>query len=96
MDINVSTHGIRIDTGTESFVREQIQSALQRFEEQVVSVDAFLKDINGPRGGVDKHVVLAIWGVESNYGDNKGDKNVIQSLMTLACSGTKAVSVSPA
>jgi len=40
--------------------------------------------------GVDKHIVLAIWGVESNYGDNKGDKNVIQSLMTLACSGTKA------
>jgi peptidoglycan lytic transglycosylase B len=40
--------------------------------------------------GVDKHIVLAIWGVESNYGDNKGDKGVIQSLMTLACSGTKA------
>jgi len=40
--------------------------------------------------GVDKHIVVAIWGVESNYGDNKGDKGVIQSLMTLACSGTKA------
>ena len=40
--------------------------------------------------GVDKHIVLAIWGVESNYGTNKGDKQVIQSLMTLACSGVKA------
>jgi membrane-bound lytic murein transglycosylase B len=39
--------------------------------------------------GVDKHIVLAIWGVESNYGSNKGDKQVIQSLMTLACSGVK-------
>ena len=42
------------------------------------------------RYGVDKHIVLAIWGVESNYGTNKGDMHVIQSLMTLACSGTKA------
>lgn len=40
--------------------------------------------------GVDKHIVLAIWGVESNYGSNKGDKHVIQSLMTLACSGVKS------
>jgi len=60
MDINVSTHGMRIDTGTESFVREQIQSALQRFEDQVVSVDAFLKDINGPKGGIDKQVLIRI------------------------------------
>jgi len=60
MDINVSTHGMQIDTGTESFVREQIQSALQRFEDQVVSVDAFLKDINGPKGGIDKQVLIRI------------------------------------
>jgi membrane-bound lytic murein transglycosylase B len=40
--------------------------------------------------GVDRHIVVAIWGVESNYGDNTGEKNVIRSLMTLACSGTKA------
>ncbi|MEM9590783.1 MAG: lytic murein transglycosylase [Pseudomonadota bacterium] len=40
--------------------------------------------------GVDKHIVVAIWGLESNYGSNKGDKHVIQSLMTLACSGVKS------
>lgn len=60
MDINVSTHGIRIDTGIESFVREQIQTALQRFEDQVVSVDAFLKDINGPKGGIDKQALIRV------------------------------------
>ena len=42
------------------------------------------------RYGVDKHIVVAIWGLESNYGSNKGDKQVIQSLMTLACSGVKS------
>ena len=33
---------------------------------------------------VDRHVIVAIWGMESNYGLTKGDKNVIQSLATLA------------
>lgn len=60
MDINVSTQGIRIDAGTESFVREQIRSALRRFEDQVVSVDAYLKDINGPKGGIDKQALVRV------------------------------------
>jgi membrane-bound lytic murein transglycosylase B len=40
--------------------------------------------------GVDRHIIVAIWGVESNYGVQPGDKNVIRSLGTLICSGTKA------
>ena len=60
MDINVSAHGIRIDAGTEGFVRRQVRAALQRFEDQVVSVDAFLKDINGPKGGIDKQVLVRV------------------------------------
>jgi membrane-bound lytic murein transglycosylase B len=42
------------------------------------------------RHGVDRHVIVAIWGLESNYGNQPGDKNVIRSLATLICSGTKA------
>lgn len=34
--------------------------------------------------GVDRHVVLAIWGVESNFGTAAGERNVIRSLATLA------------
>lgn len=34
--------------------------------------------------GVDRHVVLAIWGVESNFGTAQGERNVIRSLATLA------------
>jgi len=40
--------------------------------------------------GVDRHILVAIWGVESNYGEQPGDKNVINSLATLICSGTKS------
>jgi len=42
------------------------------------------------RYGVDRHILVAIWGVESNYGVQPGDKNVIRSLGTLYCTGTKA------
>lgn len=34
--------------------------------------------------GVDKHVVLAIWGIESNFGTAPGNRHVIRSLVTLA------------
>ena len=36
------------------------------------------------RWGVDRHVVVAIWGVESSYGNNTGTRGVIRSLATLA------------
>jgi membrane-bound lytic murein transglycosylase B len=47
------------------------------------------------RYGVDRHIILAIWGVESNYGTQPGDKNVIRSLATLICTGTKATFAKP-
>lgn len=41
------------------------------------------------RYGVDKEVVVAIWGLESAYGSFKGDNNVVQSLATLAFDGRR-------
>jgi membrane-bound lytic murein transglycosylase B len=49
-----------------------------------------LLDALEARYSVDRHVLVAIWGVESNYGTQPGDKNVIRSLATLICSGTKS------
>jgi lytic murein transglycosylase len=39
--------------------------------------------------GVDRHVIAAIWGVESNYGTLGGTKPVLQSTATLACVGRR-------
>ncbi|MGE0232124.1 MAG: lytic murein transglycosylase [Flavobacteriaceae bacterium] len=41
------------------------------------------------RFGVDGNVVLAVWGMESNYGDRLGEFNVIRSLATLAYQGRR-------
>jgi membrane-bound lytic murein transglycosylase B len=41
------------------------------------------------RYGVDRHILLAIWGMESNFGKDKGSMSVIRSLATLAYSGRR-------
>ncbi|MGH6864598.1 MAG: lytic murein transglycosylase [Methyloceanibacter sp.] len=58
-------------------------------KEMLVQHKALLDRLEA-RYGVDRHVIVAIWGVESNYGTQPGDKNVIRSLATLICSGTKS------
>lgn len=40
--------------------------------------------------GVPKEVVVAIWGLESDYGAFRGDFPVLSSLATLACGGRRA------
>lgn len=39
--------------------------------------------------GVDRHVLAAIWGIESNYGPQAGERSVIRSTATLACIGRR-------
>ena len=39
--------------------------------------------------GVDRYVIAAIWGIESNYGTQIGDRSVIRSTATLACIGRR-------
>jgi membrane-bound lytic murein transglycosylase B len=42
------------------------------------------------RYGVDRDILLAIWGLESNYGERKGDHNVVRALATLAVTGRRS------
>ncbi|WP_454624594.1 lytic murein transglycosylase [Bradyrhizobium cenepequi] len=39
--------------------------------------------------GVDRYAVAAIWGIESNYSTQMGDRSVVQSTATLACVGRR-------
>jgi lytic murein transglycosylase len=39
--------------------------------------------------GVDRYVVAAIWGIESNYSTQMGDRSVVNSTATLACVGRR-------
>jgi membrane-bound lytic murein transglycosylase B len=39
--------------------------------------------------GVDRYTIAAIWGIESNYSTQMGDRSVVQSTATLACVGRR-------
>lgn len=39
--------------------------------------------------GVDRYVIAAIWGLESNYSTQAGDRSVLRSTATLACVGRR-------
>ena len=41
------------------------------------------------RHGVDRHVILSIWGMETNYGGSKGKMSTVRSLATLGFTGRR-------
>lgn len=51
--------------------------------------DAFL-DALEEKYGVPRGILIAIWGVETNYGGNKGSFDVLQALATLGYTGKRA------
>ena len=52
--------------------------------------NAELLDRIEERFNVDRHIVVAIWGMESDFGQVKGDISIIQALATLAFDGRRA------
>lgn len=42
------------------------------------------------RYGVDRHVLVSIWGLESNYGEKRGEYGVVRALATLALTKRRA------
>jgi lytic murein transglycosylase len=62
-------------------------------EQRVADGQAMMRRYDGVlraaerRFGVDRHVIAAVWGVESNYGREPGDSFLPHALATLACSG---------
>lgn len=60
MIVSSRAQGFELSSAIDAFVRDEIRSSLERFNEDIISVDVFLKDTNGPRGGVDKQAVVRV------------------------------------
>ena len=60
MIISTSSHNIRLSRELDEFVSSTLRSSLERLADDVVSVDVFLQDLNGPKGGIDKQAVIRI------------------------------------
>ncbi len=57
--------------------------------QQMKGEDAKLLAAIEAKYGVDRHILLGIWGMESNFGKDKGSMKVMRSLATLMYAGRK-------
>ena len=60
MIISTSSHNIQLSRELDDFVTTTMRGSLKRLADDVVSVDVFLKDLNGPKGGIDKQAVIRV------------------------------------
>ena len=60
MNITTRVQNFEMSNAIDQFVRNETTTALQRFSEYVVGVDVFMKDANGPKGGIDKQVLIHV------------------------------------
>ena len=56
---------------------------------ELLKTHSLLLDKVEAQYGVDKEVIVALWGIETLYGEIKGDYNVIRSLASLAFEGRR-------
>lgn len=60
MNIRINSQGFSLTTAIANNVHERLSRAFQRFADDIVAVDVYLKDINGPRGGADKQASVRV------------------------------------
>ena len=60
MKISVRTQGFERSAAIDEYTRDHVKVTMNRFAYSIRSVDVFMKDVNGPKGGVDKQVLLRI------------------------------------
>jgi hypothetical protein len=57
---DVRSHRMLFADALESFTKERLNAALRRFRRYVERVTVYISDVNGPRGGTDKHVRMIV------------------------------------
>jgi lytic murein transglycosylase len=63
---------------------ERIQRGREMLAQHRATFDAMERTY-----GVDRHIIAAIWGIESKYGTMAGERPVVRSTATLACIGRR-------
>ena len=60
MNITARAQDFELSDAIDQFVHSRLSVALDRFREDVIAIDVFLKDENGPKGGIDKRVTIRV------------------------------------
>jgi putative sigma-54 modulation protein len=56
----IQTQGFELTAEIDAHVRKQLARNLARSEQNIVAVDVFLGDVNGPKGGEDKKALVCV------------------------------------
>lgn len=60
MKIDILIKHLTLDDGVLDKIRERFEHSLDHFEQHILSGHAVLSDVNGPRGGADKHCMVQL------------------------------------
>ena len=60
MNVRIQTQGFAVTPPIGARVHERFGQALDRYADELIDVDVFLRDVNGPKGGNDKQVTVRL------------------------------------
>ena len=60
MNITTTAQNFDGSVALNTFVRSRLKNALARLDDDIIAVDVFMKDINGPKGGIDKQALVRV------------------------------------
>ncbi len=60
MKIYLQTQGFELTSAIDTHVKKQLGRDLRGSQNNIIAVDVFLSDINGPKGGIDKKASVCV------------------------------------
>ncbi len=75
MDFLIRAHDLDLDDTQRGDIERRLIAALDRFERRIARVVVRVRDINGPRGGIDKecHVAVKLASAGELFVEERGD-----------------------
>ena len=61
MQIQIREREVRLNAQLRQHIERRIHFALERFAERIRKVQVQLRDVNGPRGGIDKNCQMTVY-----------------------------------
>ena len=88
-DHGLRRRAARVHQGVLGLCRSARHRRAHRQGREMLAANAAVFDAVERTFGVDRHIIAAIWGVETKYGTVAGERPVIRSTATLACVGRR-------
>jgi len=60
VDPRIHVQGFPLTLAISAWAESSTEVALERYADELVAIDVYLKDINGPRGGEDKSALIRV------------------------------------